>query len=90
MFGTKEQSIIFDIIKRNDMLGERIHFDNACFHDENENRKDILWIETPKYATTYSEIYVCIDDVKEKLFGKRMAITIVYLRLQQIEREFNA
>jgi hypothetical protein len=89
MFGARELSKIFDILKENDMIGERIYFSNLFYMDVDEKKNEILWIETPKDAYVYSEVQVCINDKEEKLFGKRVAITMIYLEIQKIAREYN-
>jgi hypothetical protein len=89
MFGAKELISIFNIIRANDMIGKKIYFSNLFYNDSKGNKHEILWIEAPKGSTVYSELQVCIDDVENKLFGNRIATTMIYLEIQKLNREFN-
>ena len=86
-----EQKKIYDILTRNDLTGSKVYFDDISFATDMESKmKDIEWVLLPSNHYTYMNTIVSIDGEEYKIGDiSPIAITLIYLKLQKYEREYN-
>lgn len=86
-----EQKKIYDILMEYDLVGRKVYFDDISFTTDMESKmKDIEWILLPSYHYTYMSTIVSIDGKEYKIDEiSPIAITLIYLKLQKYEREYN-
>jgi len=86
-----EQSKIYDILVRNELLDRKIYFDDVSFSTDMESKmKDLEYVYLPSNHYTYMGIIVSIDGKEYKIGDiSPIAVTLIYLKLQEYEREYN-
>jgi hypothetical protein len=88
--GVKECQAVASIVERNGQLGEKVCFDNLVYIDGNDNTEEILYIVVPNFSAYYN-IIVSINDEEKVLWRCSLPIiTLVYLMVQKMDREYNA
>lgn len=84
----RETKVIHDILSECGQLGNKVYFSNLYYLNESGEKVEILWIYAPKISV-YSELEVCVDDeVKDLWTSPHMVVTMVYLEVQKLAREY--
>lgn len=89
--GSTELKSIFDTLVKYDLIGSKVYFDDISFATDMESKmKDIEWVLLPSNHYTYMSTIVSIDGEEYKIGDiSPIAITLIYLKLKEYEREYN-
>ena len=84
----RETKVVHELLKECGQFGSKVYFSNLYYLTENEEKVEILWVYAPKNSV-YSELEVCVDDeVKDLWTSPHMVVTMVYLEVQKLAREY--
>lgn len=84
----RETKVVHELLKECGQLGSKVYFSNLYYLTENEEKVEILWVYAPENSV-YSELEVCVDDeVKDLWTSPQMVVTMVYLKIQDLAREY--
>lgn len=89
--GYKECSLVEKLLKDNKIeWGEKVYFSNLIYTDEEGKEFEILYVYQNQFSSAYTGVVVCINDKESRLHKESLPIiTLVYLRMQKLDIEYN-
>lgn len=88
--GLKECSVVEKLLQDNKIeWGEKVYFSNLVYTDEEGKEFEILYIYQNQFSA-YTGVVVNVNDEEKRLHHESLPIiTLVYLRMQKLNTEYN-
>lgn len=85
--GFREESVIKQIIERNNLYGKKIYFDESSYYIDEEGTKFTL--DFLVQNGSYSDAMLCVNGSLRRFREYSLPIiTIAYLKIEKYERDF--